>query len=190
MARRRRVKRANDHYPAKTDIPRRKPLLFEVPLRRLANIGIGHGAIDGGVGYTYLNSDTGIEFSAVTGLTYNFTNPKTDYKSGVDWHLDWGASLFLSKQMHVGVVGYFYDQLTADSGAGDKVEAFKSRVVGVGPQVGYSLPVGRNEAYVNFKGYKEFNADNRPDGWNAQLAFAISLGGPSSGGGQTSTPLK
>jgi hypothetical protein len=35
----------------------------------LANIGIGHGAIDGGVGYTYVDEKTGHEFSAVTGLT-------------------------------------------------------------------------------------------------------------------------
>ena len=35
---------------------------------RLANLGIGHGAIDGGVGYTYLNPLTGHEFSAVAGL--------------------------------------------------------------------------------------------------------------------------
>jgi len=55
----------------------------------LANIGIGHGAIDGGVEYTYLNTQSGHEFSAVTGLTYNFKNTDTDYRKGVDWHLDW-----------------------------------------------------------------------------------------------------
>jgi hypothetical protein len=38
---------------------------------RLANIGIGHGAIDGGGGYTYFNPQTGHEFSAVLGMTYN-----------------------------------------------------------------------------------------------------------------------
>ena len=37
--------------------------------------------------------------------------------NGIDWHLDWGASQFLSKQFLVGAVGYFYDQITADSGA-------------------------------------------------------------------------
>ena len=34
---------------------------------RLANIGIGHGAIDGCFGYTYLNPATGHEFSGVGG---------------------------------------------------------------------------------------------------------------------------
>jgi hypothetical protein len=39
---------------------------------RLANLGLGHGAIDAGLGYTYFNSQTGREFSAVAGLTNNF----------------------------------------------------------------------------------------------------------------------
>ena len=88
---------------------------------RLANLGIGHGAIDGGVGYTYLNPLTGYEFSIVTGLTGNFKNTDTNYTNGVDWHTDWGASKFLSKQLFVGAVGYFYNQLTGDSGSGDRV---------------------------------------------------------------------
>jgi hypothetical protein len=83
----------------------------------LANIGLGHGAIDGGVGYTYLDQKTGHEFSVVTGLTGNFTNPATNYTSGIDWHLDWGASQFLSKQLLVGLVGYVYDQLTPTAAA-------------------------------------------------------------------------
>jgi hypothetical protein len=83
---------------------------------RLANLNLGHGAIDGGAGYTYFNPATGHEFSAVTGLTYNFTNPFTNYQSGVDWLLDWGASQFISQQVHIGLVGYVYQQLTADSG--------------------------------------------------------------------------
>ena len=33
--------------------------------QNIANIGIGHGAIDGGGGYTYFNPQTGNEFSAV-----------------------------------------------------------------------------------------------------------------------------
>jgi len=62
----------------------------------LANIGIGHGAVDGGGGYTYLDPKLGHEFSAVTGFTYNFINPSTNYQNGIDWHLDWGASQWFS----------------------------------------------------------------------------------------------
>jgi hypothetical protein len=34
--------------------------------RNLVNLGIGHGAIDGGVGYTYFDTKTGHEFSATS----------------------------------------------------------------------------------------------------------------------------
>src|SRR5262249_34059458 len=108
---------------------------------RLSNIGIGHGAIDFGGGYTYFNPQTGHEFSAVLGLTTNFKNPDTQYQNGVDLHLDWGASQFLTKQWQVGLVGYVYDQLSCDSGSGDRVGCFKSRVIGVGPQIGYIFPI-------------------------------------------------
>ncbi len=140
---------------------------------RLANLGIGHGAIDGGVGYTYFNPQTGHEFSAVTGLTYNFKNTDTDYRNGIDWHLDWGASQFLSKQFFIGAVGYFYDQITADSGQAAFLGSNESRVIGVGPQIGFLFPVGNMQGILNLKGYGEFDAASRPHGWNTWLTFAI-----------------
>ena len=109
---------------------------------RLANLGIGHGAVDAGVGYTYFNQQTGNEFSAVLGFTYNLENQQTDYKNGVDMHLDWGASKFLTKQLQVGLVGYFYEQISPDSGSGDRVGSFESRVIGIGPQLGFIFRAG------------------------------------------------
>ena len=55
-------------------------------------------------------------------------------------------------------------QLGCDSGAGDRVGCFQSQVVGVGPQIGFIFPVGEMQGYLNFKGYKEFAAENRPEG--------------------------
>ncbi len=83
---------------------------------RLANLGIGHGAIDGGLGYTYFNPSTMREFSIVGGLTYNFKNPDTDYQNGVDAHIDWGASQFLNKHVYVGVAGMPISRLRAIAG--------------------------------------------------------------------------
>jgi hypothetical protein len=141
----------------------------------LANIGLGHGAIDGGVGYTYLDQTAGHEFSAVLGFTGNFTNPSTGYTSGIDSHLDWGASQFLSKQVLVGLVGYFYEQLTPDHGCAPVLCPFESRVIGVGPQVGYIFPAGHDmQGYINLKAYGEFANANRPDGWNVWLTFSLS----------------
>jgi hypothetical protein len=145
---------------------------------RLSNIGLGHGAMDAGGGYTYFNPQAGQEFSAVMGFTYNFTNPTTNYQTGVDWHLDWGASQFLSKQVSIGAVGYFYDQLTGDSGSGDRVGSFESRVIGIGPQISFLFPVGQMQGYLNLKGYREFDAQNRPEGWNAWVVLSISPAAP------------
>jgi len=141
---------------------------------RLANLGIGHGAIDGGVGYTYFDPMAGHEFSVVTGLTYNFINPSTDYQNGVDWHLDWGASQFVTKTVQVGAVGYFYQQLTADRGAAPFLGENLSRIAGIGPQIGFIFPAGPLQGYLNFKGYGEFAAQNRAAGWNAWVTLAFS----------------
>jgi hypothetical protein len=142
---------------------------------RLSNIGVGHGAIDAGAGYTYLNPQTGHEFSGVLGFTYNFTNQSTQYQNGVDMHFDWGASQFLTKQFQAGLVGYVYQEVGCDSGSGDRVGCFQSRVVGVGPQLGFIIPLTTTtQGYLNLKGYKEFAAQNRPDGWNTWVTFVIS----------------
>jgi hypothetical protein len=141
---------------------------------RLANLGIGHGAVDSGAGYTYFDPTTGHEFSAVTGLTYNFVNPSTGYQNGVDWHIDWAASQFLSKTVHVGAVGYFYQQLTNDRGAAQFLDGNISRVAGIGPQVGFFFPAGSMQGYLNLKGFREFDAENRASGWSAWVTLAFS----------------
>jgi hypothetical protein len=142
---------------------------------RLSNTGIGHGAFDGGLGYTYLNPKTGQEFSGVLGFTYNNTNQSTQYQNGVDMHFDWGASQFLTKQFQVGLVGYIYDEIGCDSGSDDRVGCFQSRVFGIGPQVGFIIPISTTtQGYLNIKGYKEFDNANRPDGWNVWLTLVLS----------------
>jgi hypothetical protein len=146
---------------------------------RLANLGIGHAAIDAGGGYTYLNPATGREFSASLGLTYNFENMTTEYQNGVDLHFDWGASQFLSKQLLVGLAGYVYAQISPDGGSGDTLGSFESRVLGIGPQIGYMFPIGSAaQGYINLKGFKEFAAQNRPDGWNLWLTLVITPAPP------------
>ena len=71
---------------------------------------------------------------------------------------------------------YVYKQLTGDSGSGAQLGDFKSRVAAVGPQAGYFFKVGDRQWYVNLKGYFEFDAKNRPEGWNVWLTLAIPLG--------------
>jgi hypothetical protein len=146
--------------------------------RELANIGVGHGAVDGGAGYTYYDSKKGSEFSVVSGVTYNLINPNTEYLSGVDWHLDWALSQAVTKEIYVGAVGYIYQQISPDSGAGDHVGQFESRVAAVGPQVNYTLTTGPVQTSINLKSYWEFDATHRPGGWNAWLTLQFTPSDP------------
>jgi hypothetical protein len=61
-----------------------------------------------------------------------------------------------------------------------------SRVFGVGPQVGYIVPLGKWQGYLNLKGYWEFEAENRPEAWNVWLTFALS---PAAAPPPPSTPM-
>lgn len=142
----------------------------------LSSIGIGHAAMDAGGGYTYLNNTTGLEFSSVLGATYNWMNNQTNYKNGIDSHLDWSISQFLSQNWQVGIAGYGYYQLSADSGSGNRVGAFKSQVAAIGPQIGYLFNIGKKQAYINLRAYKEFWAQNRVEGYAMISTISIPLG--------------
>ena len=138
-----------------------------------AALGMGYWVVDAGAGYTYLNEKAGFEWSAVLGFSYNFVNPHTQYQSGIDVHLDWAVSPYLSDTMHAGIVGYFYNQVTDDRGAPALLGDFRSRVAGIGPQLGFFFPLGERQAYLNVRGYYEFDAQNRPDGWTGWVTFSL-----------------
>lgn len=153
--------------------------------KRLSNIGIGHGAIDAGAGYTYLDQKTGHEFSAVAGLTYNLENPQTNYRNGIDSHLDWAASRFLSESWQVGIAGYVYYQLTDDSYPTEGVigrlrqqelGGFRSRAAAVGPELGYLFKMGKQTGYLNLRAYWEFWARNRVEGYALFATINLPLG--------------
>jgi len=140
---------------------------------RFAGLGLGHWALDGGLGYTFA-SRSGIEVSVTAGLTYNFINPYTQYQSGMDGDIDWAASYSPTEAFYFGPVGYFYNQLGADSGAGARLGAFRSRVTAVGGQAGYGFAVAGLQVDLSLRGYKEFDADNRPEGWNVWFTVGLS----------------
>ncbi|HKN30416.1 MAG TPA: transporter [Roseiarcus sp.] len=142
---------------------------------RLTNLGIGHGAVDFGGAYTFLNPNTGWEFSATAGLTFNFENPSTDYTNGIDAHLDWGAAKFLTQQLFVGAVGYVYQQLTPDRGQPAALGSVESATVGVGPQIGYNFDAHGVPIYANLRGYFDLYAENRLRGASVFLTLNFPL---------------
>jgi hypothetical protein len=71
-----------------------------------------------------------------------------------------------------------HDQVSRDSGSGNRVGWFEFRVVSVGPQIGYVSPLGNllglgeTQEYGNLKGYGEFDDQYRPAGLRV-CTFAI-----------------
>ena len=141
--------------------------------QRLATFGLNYWSIDAGSGYTFFDGHH--EISAVLGFTYNFVNRATDYQSGVSAHLDWAMSEVFQERLHIGLVGYGYQQLTDDTGAGATLGAFRSRVFGVGPQIGCATEVFGREWYANVKSFFDFAAENRTQGYSAWLTLDVPL---------------
>lgn len=143
---------------------------------RLANLSLGFVAVDAGAGYTYFDPKAGNEFSVVAGLTYSAPNRDLQYQNGIDFHLDWAASKFLTKTFQVGLVGYYFQQITDDHGPGAVLGGFRGMTVGIGPQVGFLFPnlFEGYQGYLNLKGYKDLATENRPSGWSTWATFAIS----------------
>ena len=143
----------------------------------LASLGIGHGAIDGGGAYTYLNAKTGTEFSATLGFTGNFTNPSTNYTNGLNSHLDLAAAQFLNQQFFVGAAAYVYQQLTPDHGQLAILGSNESHTRGIGPQIGYNFNVNGTQVYTNIRAYWEFNSYRRLEGHAVYATVNIPLSG-------------
>ena len=107
--------------------------------------------------------------------TYNSINPSLQYQNGIDGHIDWAASQFISKSVHVGLAGYFFQQITGDTGAGATLGDFKGRTIGIGPQIGFLFRLGEShQGYLNLRGYRDLATENRASGWTALVTFAIS----------------
>lgn len=143
---------------------------------QLANIGFNRWAFDFTSAVTWLDPKTGFELSGAAGVTFNSENHDTDYKSGTDFHLEFAAIQHFSKQFAVGLVGYHYQQLTGDSGAGAVLGDFKGRVTALGPTITYDFMVGQVPVMTSLKWMHEFNVENRLKGDMGMLTLTVPLG--------------
>ena len=146
---------------------------------RFANLSAGYVGVDAGGGYTYLNPKTGHEFSVVAGLSFSGMNTAIQYQNGIDFHADWAASQFVGKSIHVGLVGYVYQQVTADSGLGAKLGDNKGTAIGIGPQIGFFFAAGQGyQGYLNLRAYADVYTENRPTSTTFMATLSFSPAAP------------
>lgn len=140
---------------------------------RTANTGKNVWAFSPQIGATYFNQKTGWEMSGAAIFVTGTTNTATNYRSGDIGQFDFAFGKALSPQLKLGLLGYYAQQITADSGTGATLGARKMRVLGIGPGATFAFTV--NDVAINMvaKYYREFDAQNTTQGDSGTLSARI-----------------
>jgi hypothetical protein len=137
------------------------------------DIGLNRPAADGTWAFTWLEKNTNLDFSGAVGFTFNSPDIATDYKTGDEAHFDWAIGEKFSNGVEIGPVGYFYDQLTGDSGSGAKLGPFEGRVIGIGPGISYTTLIDKTVMILNARFYDEFDTQNRFRGTSSLVSATV-----------------
>ena len=138
------------------------------------NTGRNHFGVNLGWGVTYtVPNNSRLEFDSAISVTFNAPNPATHYKNGDEFDWDWAIGKKFSNGIEVGIAGYAYQQLTANSGSGAKLGPFEGRVLGIGPHLVYNTHLMHRSVIFNFHDFQEFDAQNRFTGNLATLTTTV-----------------
>jgi len=142
------------------------------------NISFNHWALDTTGAVTWFDPKIGWELSSAAGFTFNWENPDTDYETGTEFHVEWAVVRHFSQKFSLGVVGYHYQQVTGDSGAGATLGDFKGRVSALGPTLNYSFQLGKIPVSTQWSYFHEFDVKNRVEGDAGLLTISMPLSVP------------
>lgn len=139
----------------------------EYEVGNLANVGRNYWTFDPTFQISYNNTKTGFNAAIFTGITLNTENTDTDYQSGTAFHIDASAHQLLPLGpglLSVGFNAFYYNQFEGDSGSGASLGGLEGRSAGIGPALGYILPVGENTLVVEARWLPELDTKNRLEG--------------------------
>jgi hypothetical protein len=133
----------------------------------LASQGKNFWTFEPGVLVSYLSGAPGVEASGFVAVDVNTSNTVTDYQSGAVFHVDAtvaGHVPLFDGRAGFGASGFYYQQITADSGSGAKLGSFEGRTLGVGPVASFAIKVFGADAAVEIKWLPELSVENRLKG--------------------------
>lgn len=139
----------------------------------MANIAFNHWAVDLSMAATWFNPSTGWDISSAAGVTFNGRNPTTKYKSGREMHVEAAVSKYVIPDFSVGLMGYHYQQISADKGTGATLGSFKGRVSALGPTASYTFALQQKPISLRLKLLREFAAKNRLKGTAGYLTLSM-----------------
>jgi hypothetical protein len=134
---------------------------------RLANPGLNYWSFNSWAGVSYNNPTNGFNAALHGGLVFNTENPDTDYRSGVMTHLEGSVQQLLPVgrgYLSLGAEAFWLEQVTADSGQRPILGDFKGRTAGIGPVLGYLLPMGEQNFVAELRWLPEIETKNRLEG--------------------------
>ncbi|UTW05452.1 transporter [Amphritea atlantica] len=136
---------------------------------RMVSPGLNHWAYSPIISLTYI-TDSGFEVSSTSELDVSTRNKATGYRNGIEYRNEFAVGQHVGPWT-LGVGGYYYDQLTDDSGPGSD-DGNRARVLALGPSLQFFR---RGLPPVWFHAYKEFDAHNRSEGYNISVRVAMSF---------------
>jgi len=146
----------------------------------LANTARNRGALDVFAAATWQEPTLGLDVSHVVGLTFNRRNPATDYRTGTEFHWEWSVAKTWENGLSVGPAGYYYRQISGDSGPGARLGAFRGEVWAIGGGVGYTFKVGAAPVTMRLRVFHEVQTERRLKGNSAFLGVSFPLWVPES----------
>jgi hypothetical protein len=141
----------------------------------LVNPGLNYFSFDTNFAATYLNEQTGQDYSVNIGHIYNTENDDTNYQSGQEIHVDFMINQYLSDAFGIGIHGFYLKQITGDSGDGAVLGDFKAEAAGVGPAVIWNTQVFGKPVSFIAKWLHEYHAERRLEGDHLFVSFALSF---------------
>jgi hypothetical protein len=161
-----------------------------------ANIGRNYWTFEPSAAASYLispsaTSSYSFEFTTAAGFDFNTKNGATHYQTGDEFHLDGTLATYrllfgrekgeASALAGAGVSGFFYQQITGDSGSGATFGSFKAMTTGVGPDLSYIYKNKDGDLTMGteVKWLPELSVSNRLSGNIVWLKLVITWGTPS-----------
>lgn len=126
-----------------------------------ANLGTNYWSFDTVTAVTWFDPGKGIEISIAPGIQVNTENDDTNYKTGKEFHVDFTVNQFLSETFSIGLRGYYYRQISGDSGSGATLGDYKSESLGIGPGFLWIPEFGGGNLTILAKWMHDVTADNR-----------------------------
>ena len=133
----------------------------------LANTGMNVWSFIPTFTYTRIFPTSNVSFDLNYGIDFDTKNSDTDYKNGALSYLDLLVMKKFKNGWAVGPVFSWVQQYADDEGGlADRLDGFKGRALGIGPNVGYSTKIGKETDFsFTARFLREFATKNRAEGW-------------------------